>query len=133
MSVVDGVERARIVVALDSLDGAGATTLRSLRRWFPLVDRWPVEPRPSGRGVAVVHDRFGFVVHVTADDGGFDISGDHDGEPFEAAITRAGGTVDVVVADGVDPRRATDDALRTAAADRRLAAATAPAFGVETL
>ena len=128
--------RPLIVVALAGIDWPERpeVTLRSLRRWFPRVDTWPTDVAPAARGVAVVHDRFGFVVHVTADDGGgFEVTGAHEGDAFVAALASAGHVVDVVVVDGLEPRRAGADALAAAALDRRLAAASAPAFAVHTL
>ena len=131
-----GAGRPLIVVALAGVDWPERpeVTLRSLRRWFPRVGTWPAEVAPAARGLAVVHDRFGFVLHVTADDGGgFEVAGGHDGDAFVAALASTGELLDVVVVDGLEPRRATPDALAAAAAEGRLAAAAAPAFAVHAL
>lgn len=126
-------DRAQVFLQLDGIEWPERDPLkvRHLRRWFPTLDIWPARLDEAGRGAAIMLDRFQFALHGSADDGGFEASGTHDGDAFIEVAD--GGSVDVYVAADIDVRRATEADLIDAARSGRLVGASVRAFRVETI
>jgi hypothetical protein len=128
----DDVRRTQIVIPIESVDSSPIRTLRSIKRWFKPVGRWPATELAAVPGDAsLVLDRFQFTLFVGAGDDGFEVTATHDGDPFyDLAV---GFTVDVYFTAEFDVRRAKPPDFEEAASSGRIVGAQVGAYGVHSL